>query len=1208
MDPAGIREVLLVRPYINNPYQFEPIIRGLPYKVRPRPHYSSIPWLPLSEPLTQRVSNLSEGFAGFGQYDCLILAGSDLESCTERDVQHIRAALERGLPLLLCGGAYGLGRSYRPWHDLGDSLPARIPPGMQEDCEAEVVAATDHPILRGLPNAFGDITALHPIEPTADAATVLSANGRPVLVAGERAGSRQLILAVGAADGLASDGLDTDGFYGHPFYPDLIRQALSWLLKVGLPLWLETLQLQDGPRRTEPGEHVLHLTTRQQEANPGALVRCRLYGVDEARLMSGGDAVRAALLHEESRPLAELVQAETFSFADPLPGKSSGLYDLEVSLEIDDPPCALARNAFGMAAPPVWSHWRGNAVDSRRFWLRFPDQRRTRVQVPGWECCLQDGGQWQVNVAEAAGAAATLRLRDGHGAEVARAEAAELSAAHELCLPTPPLADGAYTAELLVRDSQGKDEEFHFALQAVTPPDPDDGFQLVAHFRDDTANDDELQQRITDCLDSFGLDALSISGMKDAADFWAESRPRLDQPRARRRLRWMDAQVAARRQNLWTDFDGKLIVLATHGASATYAPTTPCVHHPDYEAAVREEITPALRYQATRPGLVTTEIIDEPHLYPANVCRCDICLGMYREKYGEDMPTWDAVRGVQTSKRWHFFEWMEDYTTRAFVATQKIKREIAPHLHLHNVAIDRLFTSDFKFNGMHRWAAYGDELYMACYPWSYYNYRGRDQMPHSQTHWIAAWIRGLATHYDIPWGVFMEIWEHDVPNRWLPPFWCVCQFYALIAAGATRLDTFILSFGFECFGISFERLREFGFEVNKIRPFFPLLARTKRPRARMAFVNPWCQWVMDPQPHYLPPDHEGYGYYRRYALPFDNLFPNENRRMLVYELFHRCFGDLDQAPEQLMCERPLDYQAIVVTDCNFLMRDTMTKLAGYVQDGGVLILDCAPERDETGETTEFFQQLTAGPAADSGIIIPGLTYRVFRVGKGAALCFSAGLQTVYADAMESERAGIRARLEQTVERLLAELALASRWRSSHGDIDVSVRLAEGRCLAPVANTSPEPRSARVTLADLPFAPAFAVNLTDGDFVELSGQDGKVEFDVSLDGYHGALFGLFPSRPDSCDVEIDGGALAPGQELRYAVALGAASGSFLVNVQVTDSRAEVHHRLGGPLIVVDGRVEFAKRLPVNAPSGTWEVLVEEPMIGLTARQNFEVADG
>ena len=129
MDPAGIREILLVRPYIYNPYQFEAVARGLPYKTRIRPHYSSIPWLPLFEPLTQRVSALSEGYAGYGQYDCMILAGTDLESCTERDIQHMRSAFERGLPVLVCGGFCGLGRSYRLWHDLDDCLPARVPAG-----------------------------------------------------------------------------------------------------------------------------------------------------------------------------------------------------------------------------------------------------------------------------------------------------------------------------------------------------------------------------------------------------------------------------------------------------------------------------------------------------------------------------------------------------------------------------------------------------------------------------------------------------------------------------------------------------------------------------------------------------------------------------------------------------------------------------------------------------------------------------------------------------------------------------------------------------------------------------------------------------------------------------------------------------------------------------------------------------------------------
>ena len=1206
MDPAGIREILLVRPYVHNPYQFEAITRGLPYKTRIRPHYSSIPWLPLFEPLTQRVSRQSEGYAGFGQYDCLILAGTDLESCTERDVQHVRSALERGLPILLCGGAYGLGRSYRLWHDLAEALPAHVPAGEPLTCEGVVTAETAHPLLRGLPNSFGCISSIHEVEPASDAQVLLSVEDRPVLIAGERFGSRQLMLAAANAPDLCWDGLADEGFYGHPFYPDLIRRALSWLIRVQTPLWFDGLDLETGLRLAESGPHVFHANARQKSRNDGATLRCSMYGVDEGRLMSGGDTVRTQKLTEEARPIRGPIQRETFRLEDPLPRKTAGLYEIELSLEMEEPPHTPPSATFAMAAPPEWSNWKGRAVDVRRFRLRFPDQRRTRVMVPGWTCTIEEAKPWSVEVEHADEARPSLSITDERGQEVGRVEGPHSTERQTLTWQAPPLAEGDYVAGLSVQTSAGE-EEFHFALKAVDPPDPSQSFQLVGHFRGDTADEVELDRRIVECLQCFGLDALSVGGMAQAAELWDESLPRLAQPLALRRLRWLDAIIASHGQNLWTDFDQQLILLATHGARHSGALTEPCVHHPDYESAAREKLAAALTLQRSRAGLISTEIIDEPHIYPANVCRCDLCQQLYRERYNEEIPTWEELIGDQTGRRWHFYQWLEDYTTRAFAATQKIKREVAPELHLHNVAIDRLTSSNFMFNGVHRWAEFGDELYMACYPWSYLSYRGRNQVPHSQTHWIAAWIRALATHYDIPWGVFMEIWEHDVPNRWMPPYWSVGQFYALLAAGATRLDTFILSFGAEVFGISDERLREFGREVNKVRPFFPLLAQTRRPRARMAFVNPWCQWVMDPRPHYLPPDHEGYGYYRRYAMPFDKLYPNENRRMLAYELFHRTFADLDQVDEQLMCERPLDYQAIAACDCNFLMRDTMAKLTEFVEAGGVLVLDCEPRRDETGNRTDFYQRLTSGPMVESGVVVPGLKYSLYQAGKGRVLRFSASLQTSYADALESERQGLRARLEETVESLLERLGLAPRWETSCGDIDAGLRLAEGTALVPVANLCPETRAARVTLRELPFAPTFAADLTNGSFVDLTVQEDAVRFEVELEGYHGALFALFASRPDRCVLNLGQQKYRPGDMLSYEVRLASddGPGCFLVEADITDCDGRGHCRLGGPLIVRSGRVRFEKRLPVNARAGTWVVSIQDPLIGLDARAEFMV---
>ena len=1207
MDPAGIREILLVRPYDNNPYQFEPLVRELPYKARVnQTHFSSMPWLPLFPPLPGRVSATGEALAGYLQHDCLILAGSDLESCRERDVENIHSAVERGLPLLLCGGRYGLGHTYRRWHDFAGLLPAGIPAAKACACDGEVTACGTHPILRGLPATFGRVDALHPIEPAPNAQVILSANGMPVMVAGESSGGRQLILAVAAASGLCCDGLDTEGFYGHPAYADLMRRALSWLMGIETSLWFESLDMATGWRLQEPGQHHFQVTARQQGDNPGALLRCSVYGVDEARLISGGDTVRADKLVEQVYPMSGSSLQQTITLEDPLGGQGCGLYEVELRLEMDNPPNIVsARDAFGMSRPPHWNSWRDNAVDVRRLRLRFPDARRARVTVPGWLGTLEEGKTWSLQVEPRDAATPQLAIHDAHGQEVGRVCGSNTAELQELSWQAPPLVEGEYTARLTVGE-----ETFVFALRAVAPPAPSDTFQMVAHFPGSPTNEAELHQRLHDCREAFGLDTISLGGLSYAEGLWDTSIAALDRPYAQRRTRWLDALVAAHGQNLWTDFDKHLLLLKTHGASKTYDPTTPCVHDPGYEQAVRAQIAPLLRYMRTRAGLISTEIIDEPHLYGSNLCHCEICKRLYRERFSEEMPAWDEVIGDKTSRRWHLFQWLEDYTTRAFAATWKVKQELAPEVHIHNVSIDRLFSSNNIFNAMPRWAKYGDELYMACYPWSYAAWRCWKQAPHSQTHWIAAWMRGIATHYDIPWGVFMELWEEDVPDRWMPPYWPVGQFYALLAAGVTRLDTFLICFTEEMFGISDARLREFGAEVKKVRPFFPLLSRTKRPRARMAFLNPWCDWVMNPQPYAMPPEHEGYGYYRGYAMPFDKWYPFENRRMLAYELFQRTFSDLDQADEQLLCEETLDHQAIVISDAAFLMRQTMEKLTAFVHDGGVLILDCGPAYDESGQETDFYRRLTAGTPARTGIIIPGLSYRVFEVGQGKVLAFSASLQTTYGDVLEAERPGLRERLEGGVRGLLRELGLVSRCETDCGDLDAGARFTENVCLVPVANTGPDARTGRVTLRDLPFAPTCAANLTDGGFIKLThGHDG-LAFDVALDGYHGALFALFALQPDQCAVRVIEPNLRPGDLLQYEVTLGVgdaqtAGVTFQVDVQVTDSRGEIHPRLGRALIVTDGVARFEKRLPINAPTGKWTINAQDSLVGLTGETTFTV---
>ncbi|MDP6359367.1 MAG: hypothetical protein QF473_29880, partial [Planctomycetota bacterium] len=275
-----------------------------------------------------------------------------------------------------------------------------------------------------------------------------------------------------------------------------------------------------------------------------------------------------------------------------------------------------------------------------------------------------------------------------------------------------------------------------------------------------------------------------------------------------------------------------------------------------------------------------------------------------------------------------------------------------------------------------------------------------------------------------------------------------------------------------------------------------------------------------------------------------------------------------------------------------------------------LVLDCEPRRDESGQETDFHQRLTSGPAGETSVIVPGLSYRRFQFGKGSVLCFSSSLQTSYADALESERLGIRERLEQTISCLLRGIGLTPRWQTDCGDLDAGLRLADNTCLVPVANLCPDHRSGRITLSELPFVPVFAANLTDGSFIEFSTRDDEVVFDVSLDGYRGTLFGFFASRPERCGVCLHQQSLRPGDMLHYDVALESGEGSkalgtFMVEATVTDSSGSVHQRLGGPIIVRGGTAGFEKRLPVNAVPGKWSVTVSDPLTGLSAEENFDV---
>lgn len=579
MDPAGIREIYCLRPYVDNPYQLELVSGALPFKTRVHATHMNIPWLPLSEPLTQRVSTASEGYAGWLQYDAAVIAGVDLECVTERDVQHLKSALERGLPLLLCGGQFGLGRSYRLWHDLEDALPAAIPVANPVECTAEVVAVGSHPILRGLPNTFGKVKTVHPIKLHNDAQALLTANGLPVLAASERFGGRQLILTVSEADGLCCDALSTEGFHGHPFYGDLMRQCLTWLMAVEAPLAFDSLTLETGLFHEGAGPHVIHVGARRSGDAPGALLRCLAFALDEARLASGGDTRRAERLSEFTRPLTDAAQTETFLIEDTLAGKCSGVYEVELALEMARPPRTSPKGCFGMAQPPEWNNWKGNAVCIRRFFLRFADRRTARLFVPGRTFTLEESKTWRVKVFPQSPASCRLQVADSTGAVVGTVSSGQADS-HELLWPVPPLVEGDYTAKVFVERPGAQVEEFQFLLKAVAPRPPDDDFRMISHTAAGILNDDETLALMRTNLAEFGLDTLSLGILRLAEKVWDESTRWADEPFGLRRARWLDAMAVSEGLHLWNDFDQQMIILATHGANARYAPTTPCVVRP----------------------------------------------------------------------------------------------------------------------------------------------------------------------------------------------------------------------------------------------------------------------------------------------------------------------------------------------------------------------------------------------------------------------------------------------------------------------------------------------------------------------------------------------------------------------------------------------------------------------------------------------------
>jgi len=230
------------------------------------------------------------------------------------------------------------------------------------------------------------------------------------------------------------------------------------------------------------------------------------------------------------------------------------------------------------------------------------------------------------------------------------------------------------------------------------------------------------------------------------------------------------AQYLAQRDGLvmWGEYAGATL-LKTHGLRAAEGElaTRPCVHTPQFAQATREFLARKHRGASDIPRMVSLEIIDEPHLYPGNVCRCEVCQRRFQETYGHPMPTWEEAIEARDQRTRNYFDWVIAYATEAFRVGMETWRSFPKGPMLHHVMCQ---IGSGRYNARSciandaAWSPHADFCEFDCYNYMYGHWRCSDVLRFNEFHYMFGVWRALAHRNGQRLGFFVQVTDRDVPS------------------------------------------------------------------------------------------------------------------------------------------------------------------------------------------------------------------------------------------------------------------------------------------------------------------------------------------------------------------------------------------------------------------------------------------------------------
>ena len=1137
MDPEGVREVFYAFHGTAPNYGVRNAIRELPFVARWQESRFVGLHLPLTKPLPKRIDVGLQQHVGLHRCDAVVLAGIDPVVFDADDLLNLLAYVESGGGLLLMGGSSSFDKAQRGWGPLRDALPASITPlygprrpkrhghGAEEKALLGVSPAQPHPVTRGLSGPLGSVANVQPIEAQSGATVLVTADGQPLIVAGEHLNGR-VIMVASHPDGNPCD------MFASPGYADLLRQAMTWLMNRPDDLVIERCEVDHSPIQLGEGR-TLSLEVAAQAAGPlraGALVS----RADPGWLSTGREPQFGA---PQPQPVEIGGHAVEFRFEPTEPGL------WRIQLDVEGEGWANRRFAHIEVQAPLG--------------LTLTTRQNGYVTAPGRALPLELGARQSVRAA--------LRVIDFDGEEVCRQDGAD---AGPVDFELPQLELGHYE---VVAQADGEEARLRFYVA-------------------------QPQDRIP-----FTLCATTGSGSTEEQTRWLYEyfRDRGFNGHARPNAY---GQYLAQREgaDIWGEYVGASLLRTGHDVANKFDPegtatTDPCIFDPAYEPALRSALKKTFDAWASIPRGTSLEILDEPHLYRANVCHCERCQARYRERFGYDMPTWDEALAAKDHRTRDYFEWVVDYCGEAFRKGLEMWRSFGPGPKLHHVLCGMgsgHASAAISVSEDLPWSEHADFVEFDCYNYMYAHWRASEHIRWNEFHYLFGNYRFQTLRNNQRLGFFIQVTDRDVPvSPWDPLRAPSETRYSAIGQGAKTfhlMAKMAFTSGQNCREEKFDTFAE---DIRKVQRAAPLLDRAECPRSRIAMTFPFHDRLYRVPPHRLPEGYTGLGFYTRAHRPYDTLFPYHIAPVNVAELLFRAFGEVDVIDQRAFHEGALeDYPAFVLNTTDYITDEDAAAVVRFVECGGTLICDHVPSHSTSGNQIDALQPLFDG---ETEHFYRHVTVTRATFGKGRTLLFSDDLNELYTGSIEQNQPVLRYRLKDTIREFLHAGGVRPYAFSSNYEVEANVLLTDDTVVLVCVSHAEDRQQGHVTLFDPAVPATCAFDLVTMQPYPIERTELGIELDVDLDEREGLILGLYAEAPTQSAVKLDRATVRRGSSLAFSVMLTDAGGrpargDQIVNVCVTDPKGEERPQFGGLLCATNGELRIDKPLAVNARAGTWTI--------------------